>query len=96
MSVTYLTAPEDSKVLEKFYQLVRPAGPGWKAITGTSAVESLRPALLNVILAILVVIGALFGTGHLIFGNYSSLLIYVPMAVIAAAFLQRRIKDQQI
>lgn len=94
ISVTFMTSPEDRQVLERFYHKVRPAGPGWRRLAGEEPQESLRPAIVNTILAVHVVIGTLFGTGHLIFGNYHRLLVLVPMAVIPAWWLNKRMKAQ--
>ncbi|MFH1851207.1 MAG: sodium:solute symporter family protein [Candidatus Neomarinimicrobiota bacterium] len=90
IAVTFLTPAEDPKLLQTFYDKVRPAGPGWKQFAGPAGAESLWPAIVNVILAVHVVIGSLFGVGYLIFGQYGRLLLFVPMAVIPAWFLQRR------
>lgn len=32
VSVTFMTAPESDKTLQKFFDQVRPGGPGWKTI----------------------------------------------------------------
>ncbi len=89
-AVTFLTKPEKTEVLQAFFDKVRPAGPGWKPFLRGRNQESIYPQLINVILAVHVVIGSLFGIGHLIFGNYGRVLIFVPMAVITGWYLQRR------
>ncbi|MBC8403442.1 MAG: hypothetical protein H8E14_18310, partial [Candidatus Marinimicrobia bacterium] len=94
--VTLLTQPENKEVLQSFYDKVRPAGPGWKPFLATAKPVALWPQIINVILSVHVVIGSLFGVGHLIFGNYGRAGILIMMAIITAWYLQRRMSIAQI
>ncbi|MCP4594229.1 MAG: Na+:solute symporter [bacterium] len=81
--VTYLTRPVDRNVLIRFYQLVRPAGPGWSAIReasgATPSPDSLPHALLGWILGCTLVYSALFGTGSFIYGRTTAGVVCAAM-----------------
>ncbi len=71
--VTLLAPPADRETLEKFYKLVRPAGPGWKPIAATSGVvaagDSIAASMLAWVLGCTFVYAGLFGTGSLLYGR---------------------------
>jgi Na+/proline symporter len=97
LTVTLLTRPTDPATLERFYRLVRPAGPGWTQIriaTGLPASpDSLPQALLGWVLGCALVYAALFGAGCLIYGQLMPGLFLACVAVgsgIALARLLRR------
>ncbi|MBC8403483.1 MAG: Na+:solute symporter [Candidatus Marinimicrobia bacterium] len=96
LTVTFLTQPENKAVLQSFYDKVRPAGPGWKPFLAAAKPVALWPQIVNVILAVHVVIGSLFGVGYLIFSNYGRAGILIMMAIITAWYLQRRMATMQI
>ena len=81
VAVAYFGPGTDAKVLESFYALVRPAGPGWKAVrdrTGLPASDdSLPMAMLGWILGCTFVYAALFGAGSWIYGNTSQALFWL-------------------
>ncbi len=90
LATTFLTKTEDKAVLQAFFDKVRPAGPGWKPFLGDRKPEAVFPMIVNVILAVLVVIGSLFGIGYLIFGIYSRMLVFGLVAGLAGWILSRR------
>ena len=72
LSVTFLTPPEDRAVLQRFYDKIRPLGHGWRrvvTVSSESGGDSLAAAVGCWMLGCLVVYGALFGTGYLIYGQ---------------------------
>ena len=73
VSTTLLTAPTDRAVLVNFYKLVRPAGPGWGAISAEAGVgpspDSIPQQMLGWVLGVACVYGALFGAGSFLFGQ---------------------------
>lgn len=79
----------DAQVLERFYRLVRPAGPGWEDVrkaTGLAASpDSLPQAMLGWVMGILFVYAALFGVGAFLFGNTTLALIWSVVFVVSGA-----------
>ena len=73
LAAAFLGAKTDDSVLLRFYELVRPAGPGWKAIRARAGVgaspDSVPQALLGWLCGVLFVYAALFGVGSLLVGN---------------------------
>jgi Na+/proline symporter len=91
LSVTLLTAPVDRETLIGFYRRVRPAGPGWAAVRaacpGVESPDALTQAGLGWIASLGLVYGALFGTGHLLFGHRGLGLAGVAIALGSAVWL---------
>ena len=91
--VTFLTTPTDHATLVSFYKLVRPAGPGWKAIRGEtgapSSPDSLPQALLGWVLGIAFVYAALFGTGSFLYGRTAQGLMWLACFVVSGLGLAR-------
>ena len=91
--VTFLTTPTDHATLVSFYKLVRPAGPGWKAIRGETGApaspDSLPQALLGWVLGIAFVYAALFGTGSFLYGRTAQGLMWLACFVVSGLGLAR-------
>jgi len=79
--VTFLTRPTKEETLRSFCSLIRPGGPGWKAVLdraradGIEELDSTAPwgvpmELACMALGCIVVYGALLATGYWIYGNY--------------------------
>ncbi len=85
VSVAYFGPATDRTVLEKFYALVRPAGPGWNAIrarTGLPASDdSLPMAMLGWILGCAFVYAALFGVGSWLYGYTTQALVWLGIGI---------------
>jgi solute:Na+ symporter, SSS family len=81
----------DQKVLEKFYRLVRPAGPGWEEVrkaTGLAASpDSLPQAMLGWVMGVLFVYAALFGMGAFLFGNTTLALTWLVVFVVSGGMV---------
>jgi solute:Na+ symporter, SSS family len=72
---TFLSPPDDRATLQNFYDLIHPLGRGWDRAVDTSSAEadpsgeSLTAAFMSWFLGCVVVYGALFGTGYLLYGE---------------------------
>ncbi len=88
LPVTVLTCAEPMEKLVAFYRRVRPDGPGWKrvaaeaGVTEPSASGSLAAQFANWLLGCLLIYVFLFGSGYVIFGNWSK-----GIALLAGGFL---------
>ena len=96
LAVTWLTAPTDRAVLQKFYRDVRPAGPGWTAIRrecgNLAPGDSLGFAFVGWVSGCATVYTALFGTGHLLLGNTTWALVFGVAFAVSAAVLTRVVR----
>ena len=98
--VTYLTPPEENRVLYSFYKQTQPGGPGWKRIITEAQRDDVLivdkkekwtvPAgILAMVLGCLLVYGCLFATGNWIYGNYTLAIALTVMVAICAFLLIR-------
>lgn len=89
VTVAFLTRPTDPAVLRQFYELVRPAGPGWRRIREESGLppspDNLPQALLAWVVGCTFVYAALFGFGSLLYGQAGPALVW--LAVLAGSGL---------
>jgi len=85
VAAVFLGPKTDPKVLESFYRLVRPAGPGWaevRAATGVGASpDSIPQAMLGWVMGTLFVYAALFGVGSALAGNASLMKLWLAVFV---------------
>ena len=88
---TLLTAPEPDEKLESFYNKIKPLGPGWSPFKKHSDEFMLTGPFTNIIIAIIVVQGFLFGIGQLILGSALLGLGLIVIALISAKLLIKRI-----
>jgi Na+/proline symporter len=90
---TYLTRPTDRGTLLAFYRLVRPAGPGWRAVRAEAGVaaspDSLPQALLGWVLGCCFVYAALFGAGSFLYGKTAQGTVWLALFVISGLGLAR-------
>jgi Na+/proline symporter len=93
IATTLLAPPTDAATLERFYTLVRPAGPGWRPVAqrvGITAVEdSLPQALLGWVLGCAFVYSGLFGVGSLLYGRMPQFTMWLVVFVLSGAGLAR-------
>ncbi|HEV2063717.1 MAG TPA: sodium:solute symporter family protein [Thermoanaerobaculia bacterium] len=91
VAATYLTKPTDRATLVRFYQLVRPAGPGWGPIRAEAGVpsspDSLPQNMLGWMLGCLFVYAGLFGTGSFLYGKTSLGLVWLALFLGSGASL---------
>ncbi|HUF28568.1 MAG TPA: sodium:solute symporter family protein [Gemmatimonadaceae bacterium] len=93
ITVTFLTRPTDRATLLSFYRLVRPAGPGWKAVRAESGLgpspDSLPMSLLGWVLGCTFVYAALFGTGSVLYGRTAQALVWGAVFLASGVALAR-------
>ncbi len=100
----FFTKPTSDEQLIKFFQLIRPGGPGWKPVIEKADVQSLEVPtergnlpleLLCVVVASISVYAILFSVGNWIYGRISLALILGAIAIAGIVFLMsawRRLK----
>jgi Na+/proline symporter len=89
IAATLLTRPESDAVLERFYQRVRPGGPGWRAVATRlgflgDPIPGGALSWVNWVAGWLAIYAALFGVGQLLVG--SALAGVALLAAAAALF----------
>ena len=93
LAVAYLTAETDSETLRSFYRLARPAGPGWSRIRAASgdvaAPDNAATAFVGWWSGLMLIYGALFGTGLGLLGRPRAALIAFAVAAVGGAVLVR-------
>jgi len=93
---TYLTPPEDDRVLGRFYDRVRPGGPGWVrvAIEGGYGREEMAGGPLNWtnwVAGVVSVYATLFGVGRFLFGQWTSGALFLGLAALSFAWIGRNL-----
>jgi SSS family solute:Na+ symporter len=93
VTTAFFTTPTEHATLLAFYRKVRPAGPGWQAIREETGLgpspDSLPQAFLAWMLGVIMVYGALFGTGSLLYGRNGPALFWGAAFLISAVWLTR-------
>ncbi len=98
LATTFLTKPEENKVLYRFYKITKPGGPGWNKIHAEAKVEGVSlddgnerwtvpSGVLAMIVGCILVYGCLFATGNWIYGNYPLAMGLTVMVLVATFFL---------
>jgi solute:Na+ symporter, SSS family len=87
VAAAFLTPGTDHAALLRFYELVRPAGPGWRAVraesTVTPAPDSFAHVVFGWVCGCSFVYSALFGTGALIYGHYPQFYLWLVMFTLS-------------
>jgi len=93
----FFTRPTDQDTLISFYQKIQPGGPGWNKVISDAKQKgieinplegsNLPLELLCVVIGCIVVYGALFTTGNLIYGNMMLAMLMLAITIIGGAFL---------
>ena len=93
IATTLLTAPTDRATLVRFYERVRPAGPGWVPVRAMSRVgpspDSLPQQFLAWTTGCVFVYAALFATGSFLYGRTASAIALAAVAVVSGVLLVR-------
>ena len=88
---TFVSKPTDAATLRKFYDRVRPAGPGWAKIRAESGLpaspDSLPMALLGTALGVTVIWTGLFATGSFIYGHTSQGMILGAVFAVCSVLM---------
>lgn len=96
--VTFLTRPTEQSKLISFYQLVTPYGKGWNKIREVASKEGrgvpvsqdhATKDLASWLLGIAFVYTFLFGTGYLIYGNWTGTLVLFGICLLSGLGLYR-------
>jgi hypothetical protein len=91
--VTFVTAPTERARLVAFYQLVRPAGPGWRSVRAEAGLppspDSLPLAMLGWVLGVMFVYSALFGAGSYLYGRTAQGTVWLVLFLISGFGLVR-------
>jgi len=93
VTVTLLTRPADSATLQSFYDLIHPLGRGWRgsgiATNHAGDREDFSASLLGWFLGCVIIYGALFGTGFLLYGRIGTGVACLGVAVAATVMIFR-------
>jgi len=93
VTVTLLTRPTDRVTLRRFYELTRPAGPGWAAIRAESGLppspDSIPQMLMGWTAGVAFVYAGLFGTGSVIYGRSGAAVVWIAVFVASGLALLR-------
>lgn len=98
LAATFMTKPTEHKTLVSFYKLIHPAAVGWRPVINYAlGNQELKAQDINVgrlplqILAMFVgcvtVYATLFGTGYFIYGNTTSAMISLVVAIVGTGIL---------
>jgi SSS family solute:Na+ symporter len=91
--VTLITKPTDSKTLASFYNTITPYGKGWNRFKKIASEENIPLKtttdvftidFASMLLGILCIYTALFGTGYLIYGNTLGAILLLGISAISA------------
>jgi len=98
VTVTFLTSPEEEKVLDRFYRRVRPGGAGWRATAERlgfpgEGVDGGALNWTNWVAGVTAVYATLFGTGHLIFGGWGQAALFLSVAVLSFLWIARNLRQ---
>jgi hypothetical protein len=90
---TFVTAPTDRPTLVRFFQLVRPAGPGWKSVQAEAKVGSSPDSIPQMFMAwtmgCLFVYSALFGVGSFLYGRTGPAVMWLVLFIGSGVVLVR-------
>ena len=98
--VTFVTKPEDDKVLFDFYKKIQPGGPGWKStiqrakhqdlnIVTDNSTWSVPSGILAMIVGCIMIYGVLFAAGYWIYGEYTFAIILTIVVIVAVYILSK-------
>jgi solute:Na+ symporter, SSS family len=97
VTVTMLTEPADRASLVRFYELTRPAGPGWNTIRTEASLppssDSIPQMLLGWTAGVMFVYAGLFGTGSFIYGRtvpgVAWLVVFIASGIVLYQVVKR-------
>jgi hypothetical protein len=96
IAVTFATQPESEATLVRFFERVRPSGPGWNAIarraTPGEPGDSLGIGLIDWIAGLGLVFGTLFGIGKFVLGEAAAGAACITLAVACGAVIARNLR----
>ena len=100
VSVTFMTKPETNRTLFNFYKKIQPGGPGWNKTIEAAKAEnkdivtdtkpwSVPSGILAMILAMVLIYGAMFATGYWLYGDYTWAIVLSIVVLISAYLLSK-------
>jgi Na+/proline symporter len=96
VAATLLAPPTDRATLMRFYELVRPSGPGWAAVRAESgtqpAPDSLAQGVAGWVFGCLFVYSALFGTGSLLYGRMPQFWAWLAVFIVSGLGMWRTLR----
>ena len=97
--VTILTKPTEEPILQKFYETIKPPGPGWNSFRRKYSLpkpdESLRSTAINWFIGTTLAYVILFGIGKIIFKEYILGFLLLGGSIVLFLILNRRLKNIQ-
>jgi hypothetical protein len=98
LAVTFLTPPADADTLRTFHRKIRPMGGGWRGagLEPDPHAGSPSAAFLAWFLGCVVIYGALFGTGYLLYGERLPAILCLGAAATAAVGVMRALPRVEI
>jgi Na+/proline symporter len=98
IAVTFATQPETDATLLRFFERVRPSGPGWNATARRATAgppgDSLGIGLIDWIAGLGLVFGTLFGIGKFVLGETAAGAGCIALAVVCGAIIARNLRGQ--
>ncbi len=98
VTVTFLTPPADQETLRSFHRKIRPMGSGWRGAGLEPDPDAGSPsaAFLAWFLGCIVIYGALFGTGYLLYGARLPAVLCLGAAAMAGVGVLRALPRVEI
>jgi Na+/proline symporter len=100
VATAYLGPQTDRDVLIRFYQAVRPAGPGWNAVRALAKPETRRSpdniplALLGWAAGCIAIWSSLFTVGNILYGRMATASVLALVFVVSGTVLVRIVQSQ--
>lgn len=105
---TFITGPENKKVLFSFYKKTQPGGPGWKKVIQAAEAENIQlhnpdekwtvpTGILATLVGTIAIYSALFSIGEFIYGQYakgSTYMVTSLVFVVILLYLWRKIRGK--
>lgn len=93
IAAAFLGPRTEERVLESFYRLVRPAGPGWARVRTATGLgpspDSLPQAMTGWVAGVLFVYAAMFGVGSLLTGRSGLALFWSAVFLVSGVVVTR-------
>ena len=97
LGATWLTPADPMPHLVAFYRRARPGGPGWRriaAVAGDPKAPTVTRPLLRWVGGCVLVYGALWGSGELLFGSVGDATLPIAVSTFAAGWLYRELASE--
>ncbi len=101
LAVTFLTRPEEERVLRAFYLKVRPGGRGWTRISsglalGGEPIDGGPLNWTNWVAGVTSVYASLFGVGQIIFGATGRGVVLLIVAMLCFVWIGRNLRPSRV